>query len=956
MRYLKSVILTVCALLLGTGGNMAYGKKPLDHDAFDGWEEVTNYSLSQNGEWAAFRVYPEEGDGVLTFYNIKTGKKIEVERGTQPKFTADSKWAVASVLPQHAETRKAKIEKKKDLSLPQKGLAIINLTTGKVEITSNVTDFKIGEEGGNWVAYQSVDTCHATLKQLEDKKSGKPLIVRNLNGKEMKVIKWVEGYAFSKDGSKLAMTLKRQEKDTLGTDGVGVMLLPDTAFFLIDRDKKFYSTPVFDEKGNQLAYVAGNDSVETGTKQLDVFVASPDNLMRSVREIKVEASTGNGKHFKRPEVKEPERNGKLLEEWAERQKRANGDRLYVNQYSKLEFSKDGKRLIVGVAPYVAPDDTTIVTFERAELDIWRWDALKTPPQEKANLKKIKEKQLPVVIDLKDGGQKLVTTSEEATVWAPSKWDGNWALVEDPTEGMIESQWNYLYPETLTLVNVNTGEKREVATVTAENSMLSPADKFVAWYDKRNFYAYNISNGETVCISKDVEVPLWDEDDDHPMESQPYGVATWAENDEYIFVYDKYDIWALDPTGMKKPFMITAGEGRKTNRKYRYQNLDSEQKFVKPGELMLFRVFDYGDKRNGLATITYNGKAQVPDLRLMEESSFLQIRKAKKANSFSWVKGNFEVMPDVWVTGSLDFKKAKKVSAINPQKSEYSWGTAQLFKWYAYDGQPSEGVLYLPEDFDPAKEYPMLSVFYETGSQNLYYPYTMEPSWSWVNYPFYVSRGYVVFVPDIHYTAGLPGENAYNYVCSGVEAVCDKYPNIDRKRIGIDGQSWGGYQTAYLVTRTNMFACAGSGAPVSNMTSAFGGIRWESGNSRQSQYEMGQSRIGRNLWEAPELYIANSPVFHADRCNTPLLIMHNDADGAVPWYQGIELFMALRRLQKPVWMLQYNGEAHNLKERRNKKDITIRLQQFFDHYLKGDPMPKWMREGISPLRKGQEMGY
>ena len=226
----------------------------------------------------------------------------------------------------------------------------------------------------------------------------------------------------------------------------------------------------------------------------------------------------------------------------------------------------------------------------------------------------------------------------------------------------------------------------------------------------------------------------------------------------------------------------------------------------------------------------------------------------------------------------------------------------------------------------------------------------------MNYPFYVSRGYVVFVPDIHYTAGIPGECAYNYVCSGVEAVCDRYPNIDRSRIGIDGQSWGGYQTAYLVTRTNMFACAGSGAPVSNMTSAFGGIRWESGDSRQAQYEMGQSRIGRNLWEAPELYIANSPLFHADRCHTPLLIMHNDADGAVPWYQGIEMFMALRRLQRPVWMLQYNGEAHNLRERKNRKDITIRLQQFFDHYLKGDPMPEWMEKGIPAIRKGQEMGY
>lgn len=943
-------------LLAGVGHSFIEAKKPLDHDAFDAWQDVHNYFLSNNGEWAAYSIYPQEGDSELVLYNLRNGKTIRVERGFQPKFSADSKWAVALVRAPYAETRQAKIDGKKKLSLPQNGLAVINLTTGEIESTPNVTSFKIGKDGGDWLAYQSVDTCYATIKQLEDSDSGNPLVVRRLGHQEMKVIKWVEDYVLSKDGSKLAVNLKKPDTDSISTDGIGVMHFPDTAFFLIDRDKKFYSSPVFDEKGTKLAYVAGNDSAKSGTKRLEVCVARMDKLMDGPEEMEIFAKTGSGKHFKRPNVSGPGADGKLLEEWRIRQTRANGDSLFVNQYSKVEFSKNGERLIVGVAPAVAPDDTTIVDFERADLDIWRWDAPTTPPQDNVNHRKLAEAQVPVVVDLKSGDRILVTPNLEATVWPPKEWDGDWALIEDPSGHKIEQQWNYTALEELSIKNIQSGESRTVAEVTIENSMLSPADRFVMWYDKRHFYTYNIATGQTVCISKEVDVPLWDIDDDHPMESQPYGVAAWAENDEYVFVYDKYDLWALDPTGIKKPFMVTGGEGRKTNRKYRYQKLDDEQKFIKPGDLMLFKVFDYGDKRNGLATLSYNGKSQVPELRLMEEASFIQIRKAKNADAFSWEKSSFELMPNIWVSRSLDFKKAKQVTDINPQLADYYWGTAQLFKWYAYDGKPSEGVLYLPEDFDPNKTYPMLSVFYETGSENLYTHYAMEPSWSWINYPFYVSRGYVIFVPDIHYSIGLPGESAYNYVCSGVDAVCDKYPNIDRSRIGIDGQSWGGYQTAYLVTRTNMFACAGSGAPVANMTSAFGGIRWESGSSRQAQYEMGQSRIGRNLWEAPELYIMNSPVFHADRCNTPLLIMHNDADGAVPWYQGIELFMALRRLGKPVWMLQYNGEMHNLKERRNRKDITIRLQQFFDHYLKGEPMPEWMLNGISPLRKGQEMGY
>ena len=342
--------------------------------------------------------------------------------------------------------------------------------------------------------------------------------------------------------------------------------------------------------------------------------------------------------------------------------------------------------------------------------------------------------------------------------------------------------------------------------------------------------------------------------------------------------------------------------------------------------------------------------------MLDTYEFSQILKAKNKDVFSWQRANFSTSPDIWLADGLNLNKAKKLTDANPQMKDYRWGTAHLERWYAYDGSLSEGVLYVPDDLDPNKKYPMLCVFYETGSEDLYHHYTMEPSWSWVNYPFYVSRGYVVFVPDIHYNSGRPGEDAYNYVCSGAEEMCRRYPWIDKDHIGIDGQSWGGYQTAFLITRTNMFACAGSGAPVANMTSAYGGIRWESGDSRQAQYEQGQSRIGGTLWEKTPQYIANSPIFFADRVNTPLLIMHNDADGAVPWYQGIELFMGLRRLEKPVWMLQYNGEAHNIKARQNRKDITRRLQQFFDHYLKGDPMPKWMKEGVPMTRKGQEWGF
>lgn len=922
----KQILIALVALI---GATPAVSKKTLGHDDFDRWEKLTNLSVSNNGAWSAFVVNPQEGDGVLTLYNTSSGKKIELPRGNNLEFTADSKWAVAKISPLFQQTRKAKIKKKKGFELPQDSLAIVNLATGQVEKFPGAISFQVGKEGGQWVAWLSCDTAYIKPKALKDKKAGKPMVVRNLATGVTKVLNWVEHYVFSKDGSKLAVTQKKMEKDTLQTDGTGVIILPDTAYHLIDRDKAFYGVPVFNDAGTALAYVASNDSVKSGTKRSSLYMV--ENLKAGILESKEVKMTFNG--------------GK------------DSGKLFLNQYSKPIFSNNGKRLVIGVAPEVAPDDTTLVSFETPSLDIWRWDAPFIPPTELKRVEQARRHTFPVVTDLATGKQLLLTDNQLVTISAPDRWDGDWALITDPSENIVSSQWDYQIPEKVSVKNISTGETREVGTLFRGMYRLSPADRYVAWFTDRGYYTYNIADGKISRVGADIPYALWDEDVDRPdKDDEPYGFAGWTENDGRFLVYDRFDLWSVDPTGKTPSVCVTNGEGRKRNVRMRMIRTDRDERFIKNGASMLFSLFNYDDMKNGLATMVYSGKSVSPKIDFYGEWEYTQVKKAKDAGVYSWYQANFSVSPNIYVTRDIEKGRAVKVSDTNPQMAEYNWGTAQLFRWTTYNGADSKGVLYLPEDFDPNKEYPMIAYFYETYSQDLYHHFNMEPSWSWINFPFYVSRGYVIFVPDIHYIPGIPGECAYDYVCSGVEAVCKAYPNIDINRVGIDGQSWGGYQTAYLITRTNMFACAGSGAPVANMTSAFGGIRWESGNSRQGQYEQGQSRIGRNLWEAPDLYIANSPIFKANRVETPLLIMHNDADGAVPWYQGIEYFMALRRLGKPVWMLQYNGEAHNLKERRNRKDITKRLQQFFDHYLKGDPMPEWMKNGIPATRKGQEFGY
>jgi dipeptidyl aminopeptidase/acylaminoacyl peptidase len=313
--------------------------------------------------------------------------------------------------------------------------------------------------------------------------------------------------------------------------------------------------------------------------------------------------------------------------------------------------------------------------------------------------------------------------------------------------------------------------------------------------------------------------------------------------------------------------------------------------------------------------------------------------------------------DLWLTSLKEAENVitqRKISGLNPQQDQYNWFTVELHKWKMLDGKMSEGLLYKPENFDASKKYPVIFYFYEKNADRRYNYIEPMPVRASVNIAYYTSNGYLVFDPNIYYKTGQPGEDAYNSVVSAARYL-SKFKFVDSTKMGLQGHSWGGYQIAYLITRTNMFAAAEAGAPVSNMTSAYGGIRWGTGISRQFQYEKTQSRLGATLWEKPDLYIKNSPLFRADKVKTPLLMLHNDKDDAVPWYQGIEYFTALRRLGKPVWMVNYNDELHGINERRNRKDWTIRMAQFFDHYLKGAPAPVWMKEGVPATLKGVNWG-
>jgi dipeptidyl aminopeptidase/acylaminoacyl peptidase len=327
-------------------------------------------------------------------------------------------------------------------------------------------------------------------------------------------------------------------------------------------------------------------------------------------------------------------------------------------------------------------------------------------------------------------------------------------------------------------------------------------------------------------------------------------------------------------------------------------------------------------------------------------------KAKKSDRMIMTISTFTDCPDYYAT-TTDFREIKRLTDINTRRREFNWAKAELVHYESTDGTPLSGILVKPENFDPSKKYPLIVYIYERLTPGFHtYRSPVVSRGQVINPIWYASNGYLVLMPDIAYTIGYPGQSAMHCVMPAIQTVVDK-GFVDEKAIGINGQSWGGYQIAYMATQTNRFKAAVAGAAVSNMVSAYNGIRWGTGMARQFQYERTQSRIGENLWQAPMRFIENSPVFMADRVHTPLMLINNDADDAVPWYQGIEFYLSLRRLGREVYMLNYNGEPHNLAKSINARDFALRMQQFFDHHLKGAPMPEWMAKGIPYLERDKE---
>ncbi len=918
------------------------GKKPITQDTYDEWRTITGSMLSNDGKWAAYTLSPVVGEGELLVRSTSAATEYRAPRGftgrpqlqpaadsaaqfsAQPaQFSADSRFVAFTIYAPRADVERARA--RRGAPAPRNGMGIMNLADGTVTRVPAVRSFRLARNNGRFLAYLLEDTTTApsngagTLPAgaavmapvAPRRENGVTLVLRDLAAGTEHRIEGVTAFSFDDDEKWLGYTVSTRAG---AGNGAFVRALASGAVTPLLSGSATFRGLTFDRKGTQVAWLS------------DLGDSTPKPKMAVYHASLVPAK------------------GKLI---AARMIVAANDApagLLIAERGALSFTREGNGVIfsLGNVPMDSiPADSLV---DKAGYDLWHWRDTQIQPQQRLSANRDRNRTYTALYTIASAKwTQLANDSLRVTV----SNDGRRVLGINAVEYAIPQFWGEGASDAY-LIDPITGARTLIAKGLDGNAQLSPGGNYVTWFEKGQWVSYAVATGKRSVLTDKLPVKFQDEEFDSPDVPPPYGLGGWSAADKRVLAYDRFDIWEIDPSGVAAPNNLTDGEGRRAGMTFRVVDLDADDPFLDAATPLLLRAVDSLTKATGFWRDRFgvNGK---PEKIVMADRNLNGLQKARNAEQYLLTQSTYREFPDLY-TGTTIASTAK-ISNANPQDSQYPRGTVELVSWLNGDGIPLRGLLHKPENFDPSKQYPMIVYFYEKLTDGLH-NYVAPSGRNTVNPLVYNSLGYVVFQPDIVYTDGQPGPSAAKSIIPGVQALIAK-GFVDSKRVGITGQSWGGYQSAYLITVTNMFAAAVPNATVVNMTSAYGGIRWASGMARAFQYEHTQSRIGGSLWQYPERFVENSPLFKLDRVTTPVLFMANDNDGAVPWYQGIEFYVAMRRLQKEAYMVVYNGDEHNPTKRANQKDIDKKMIEFFAVKLQGADAPSWMVRGIPFLEKGRD---
>jgi dipeptidyl aminopeptidase/acylaminoacyl peptidase len=946
-------------------------KRPITYDVMNSWRSIQATRLSHDGQWLAYALTAQGDDGELVVRDLGGGQEFKAPRGTNPSFTLDGRFVVFTIAQTKADEERERQESRRTNAqgggnqgrggrggrggeadrTPRTGMGIMSLPGGQVTTVDRVGSFRIPDEASTWLAYyrgvggaggggarggrggrggrqgggapaatpppaqtagETAQSGQAANPREKRKAPGSDLILRNLSTSEEVTILEVTEYNFDAKGAWLAYATSSADG---AKDGAFARRMSDGVVKTLVSGRGHYKSLVFDEAGTQLAFVSDKEEYDKPVSpyRLYYWKAGDSPALEMVSAATSGMPAG----------------------------------MVVSDSAPPLFSRDGARLFLATgappSPAADPEDRTPAPVE---VDLWSSKDPIIQPMQRVRADQERQRSYRAVIHLSDRKFVQLASADLPTV-NPTD-DAARVLGMSDLPYRTEMSWDQTYSDVF-LVDLKTGKPQRILDHWGSaGTALSPGGKYLLYFDERNghWYTHRAADGVRVNLTEKLPVKFQQEND-APDLPGPYGVGGWTANDASLLLYDQFDVWEVKPDGSGAR-MITGGEGRKQHLAFRYRSLDPEERVVPTNKPLLLATTHDDTRATGFYRVPFTGSG-APEKIVMLDKAFGPVTKADKADTVVFTLSRFEEFPNLWISDT-SFKNMQKVSDANPQQSEFVWGKSEIIEYINADGKKLRAILTKPDNFDPARKYPLMVYIYEELTNNLHSYSTPNVATS-INIARYVSNGYVMLRPDITYATGYPGESAEKCVIPAVNTVV-AMGFIDPKRIGIQGHSWGGYQITHLITRTNLFAAVEAGASVSNMISAYGGIRWGTGMVREFQYEKTQSRIGAPPWDAPLQYIENSPIFWVKKIQTPYLTIHNDADDAVPWYQGIEFNTAMRRLGKEAYMFSYNGEPHGLRNRDNMKHWTVHMDEFFDHYLLGKPRPEWMDKGVTYLDRGK----
>lgn len=882
---MKKILLLTNLLLLFLSQGILAQKISIDDDAYKEWRRVTDQNISDDGEWLTYSY--AYADYMLSEKDIPCTYlyNTKTDKEICLKNVSNSNFF------NNGKWLKYKV---KDSTF------LLCLKSGKKIYWDRNISF-MERPNSNIITFSNT---------LPDKR----LVILNVETGDSTLIDNIEGYTlFNNDKS--IVYIKRKGK------GRSLMIgdLGGKHKTIYSNENGLLGSFSLDRDGKRVTYTVASDSLQISNPNLLYCFSVKDgrsNLILDINEIQLPGS-------------------------------------YRVAGRAYDIPENGKQIMLEVAPKIRQVPKEMRKPDKSfELELWTWDEAVSQRRQRRNANSNNSMSYPQFIyhiDTKRCVQ--LTSGSPESIIVPDCSEYGYIIATDTKPYNQSLDWLYDTYLDLYLVNADNGETKLLGKNFHDYPIWSPNGKYAIVYDaiEKAWYKLDPEVGKFENISKIIGYPFYDEGYDMPRSPDAYGIAGWINGGNGVVIYDRYDLWVFDLSGITKPYSLTKGYGRKNCISFRLLNANFDPNLDITKDLLL-KSFNEKTKGKGVYSLTLRQGIK----KLIDGDYIVNVKKiSANGKTCIWTKENYHTFGDLWCS-DVNFSNPVRITNANPQQEKYNWGSVRVVRWKNYEDKMNEGLLFLPGNYDSTKTYPMIVNFYETHSNDLHNYILPEHGSATINIVDYVSNGYIVFRPDVHFTVGEPGESSYNAVVSGTQEMI-KRGIADKDRVGIQGHSWSGYQVAYLVTRTNIFKCANPEAGVVNMVSNYTALR-ETGAPRMFMYEVGQCRLGKTLWDDPQMYISNSPIFNANKIETPLLIFHCENDGAVSFTQGLDLFFAMRRLHKPAWLLNYKKEGHVLNGRAAQIDLEIRTKQFFGYYLKNEPMPRWMKEGIKIDERGIDQKY